>query len=148
MCRVQYQGASHHLLYTAPYVLFFIPNPVNSGPYPLKLYHFMISAHSGAVIMNRFVLRSSSTSTQPSSGSSAFQPPSSEQLLGKWFIVHTSLPFWRDKRNISIIYSALSSPARSTDPVNDIITYQTLNSEKLKTVQGINTVAQSEQQGA
>ncbi len=95
-----------------------------------------------------FVLRPSPSSASPSSSdSSPFQPPSPEQLFGQWFIIHTSLPFWRDKRNIKIAYSALSSPPRPTDPINDTTTYQTLKSEKLKTVQGVNTLAQSEQQG-
>lgn len=92
-----------------------------------------------------FVLRPSALS---SPDEPAFQPPSSDQLLGQWFVVHTSLPFWRNKRNIQITYSAPPSPALATDLVIDTVTYQVENSAKLKTVQGTNTPAQSEHHGA
>ncbi|KAA6407847.1 MAG: hypothetical protein FRX48_08198 [Lasallia pustulata] len=113
-----------------------------------RLLHPTLSTkagHTEALIMDSFVLL-----PPPLSPHLAPLPsnPSLEQLLGKWFIVHTSLPFWRGKRNITIVYSATLSPARSTDSVNDIVTYQTLNSEKLKTIQDVNTLTQSEQQGA
>ena len=93
-----------------------------------------------------FVLRHSTVSVPPSSTSYAFQPPSPEQLLGQWFVVHSSLPFWHDKRNIVITYSS-PSPAPPNDVVNDTVTYQTLKSDKLKTVQGVNTLAQNAPQG-
>ena len=95
-----------------------------------------------------FVLRPATASALPSSDSSIFQPPSPEQILGKWFIVHTSLPFWHDKRNIVITYSA---PSLATPPiklVNDTVTYQTLKSDKPKTVQGVNALAQGPLQDA
>lgn len=95
-----------------------------------------------------FILRSFKASASASSESSAFQSPSPEQLLGQWFIVHTSLPFWRDKRNITIAYSTACSQTASTNIINDTTTYQALGSDKLKTVQGTNTVAQGKRQGA
>ncbi|KAM0802920.1 hypothetical protein BDR22DRAFT_100790 [Usnea florida] len=98
--------------------------------------------------MDAFVLRPSLDPALPSSDDSTFRPPSSEQLLGQWFIVHSSLPFWRNKRNIKISYSAVSSPARPIVQTNDTVVYQTLNSDKLNTVNGVNTVAQSEEHGA
>ena len=95
-----------------------------------------------------FILRSFEASVSPSSESSAFQAPSPEQLLGQWFIVHTSLPFWRDKRNITIAYSTACPQPTPTNIINDTVTYQALGSDKLKTVQGINTVSQGKRQGA
>ena len=80
-------------------------------------------------------------------GSAAFQPPSSEQLLGQWFIVHSSLPYWSNKRNLQITYSRISTSDSSTD-LEDTITYQSTSSDKIKTIQGVNTLAQSEHQGA
>ena len=95
-----------------------------------------------------FVLRPRTLSALSSSDPSTFQPPSPEQLLGQWFIVHTSLPFWRDKRNIAIAYSAPSTSSPPTNVVNDTVTYQALKSDKLKTVQGVNTLALGAWQGA
>ena len=95
-----------------------------------------------------FALRPSTNSALPLSDSSTFQPLSPEQLLGKWFIVHTSLPYWHDKRNIVIAYSAPSSPAPPTETVNDTITYQTLKSDKLRTVHGVNMLARGASPGA
>ena len=97
---------------------------------------------------NPFVLRALEASISPSSESAAFQPPSPEHLLGQWFIIHTSLPFWRDKRNITIVYSAAYPQPTPTNIINDTVTYQNLSSDKVKTVQGTNTAAQGERQGA
>ena len=100
-----------------------------------------------------FVLRPSTpdSALPASSSDGSFQPPSPEQLLGLWFITHTSLPFWRDKRNIKITYAApsSSSPLRlNADPITDAVTYQPPGSATLKTVQGVNTRAQGGRDGA
>lgn len=95
-----------------------------------------------------FVLRPLTKVALPSSDTSAFRPPSSKQLLGQWFIVQTSLPFWRDKRNIKIAYSASPSSSHIIDQIDDTTIYQTLGSEKLKTVQGVSAQGDSEKAGA
>ena len=83
-----------------------------------------------------------------SSANCTFEPPSSQDLLGDWFIVQTSLPFWSDKRNVKITYSEGSSAASGITSVQDDVIYQTSTSEKTKTVRGLNTSSQRGLPGA
>ena len=81
------------------------------------------------------------------SDSPPYQAPRSDQLLGEWFIVLTSLPYWRDKRNIKVTYSASEPTAADAPTIYDTVTFQTLTSDKLKSVQGVNTSSQLGQLG-
>ncbi|KAL8638802.1 MAG: hypothetical protein Q9228_004075 [Teloschistes exilis] len=82
----------------------------------------------------------SSTSFYPPSASS--QPsketyPTTDQLVGKWYITHTTSPAWKDKRNVVLTYTALPSTSNAVRPqLSDLITYQTLTSQKLQTMRG------------
>ena len=63
-------------------------------------------------------------------------------LLGTWHVTHSTLPMWRNKRNVRISYSRLapSSPsiaAEETDRLDDVVTYQSLDSDKVHTVHGV-----------
>jgi hypothetical protein len=62
--------------------------------------------------------------------------PSLNQLVGKWYIKHTSSPVWRDKRNVVLTYTALPSSNSGNTSLDDLITYQTLTSPGLQTMRG------------
>ena len=85
----------------------------------------------------------SSVSGLPLSDAPDFQPPSLKGLLGDWFIVLTSLPYWQGKRNIKATYSVLSETDIDIQSAQDDVTYQTLTSDKIKTVRGVTTPSQT-----
>lgn len=66
--------------------------------------------------------------------------PPTEKLLGSWHITHTTSPVWKDKRNVVVTYTALPSKSHSARPqLDDLITYQTLESRKSQTMHGTDT---------
>ena len=74
----------------------------------------------------------------------AFTPPTTDWLTGTWHVTHSTLPMWKSKRNVTIVYKPLppstSSPAQDgTNRLDDIVYYQTLSSDKVKTIAGIDT---------
>ena len=73
------------------------------------------------------------TSTSPSLY--GFQAPLEDLFMGDWYLIRTSNPFWKDKRNIRITYS---SDGPST--FSDRAFYQPLNSSAVKSVDGRDTV--------
>ncbi|MCJ1454422.1 hypothetical protein MMC28_004775 [Mycoblastus sanguinarius] len=81
-----------------------------------------------------------------------FTPPTTDWLSGTWHVTHSTLPMWKSKRNVTISYKSLppstSSPSQdATNKLDDIVSYQGLNSKKVKTVNGIDT-ASGEDTGA
>lgn len=77
---------------------------------------------------------SSSASTPP------FDPPPVEWLTGRWHVTHSSLPLWKDKRNVTLDYAALpSNDNASAVRIDDTTSYKKLGSEKVKTAHGIDT---------
>ena len=99
-----------------------------------------------SVMTDAFALLPSIAKLGPSD-SPLFQAPSSGDLLGEWFIVLTSLPYWRDKRNIKVTYSASEPTAANPQIIYDTTTFQTLTSDKHKSVQGVNTPSPCGQPG-
>lgn len=91
-----------------------------------------------------FTLRSPTTHT-PSTGpsSSDIKPPSLEQLLGRWYITHTSSPAWRDKRNVELTFTSRASISQLNLQIDDLITYQSLTSSKLQRIQGTDSLSQA-----
>ncbi|PNS17988.1 hypothetical protein CAC42_3947 [Sphaceloma murrayae] len=84
------------------------------------------------------VLRTPHTAPPPN-----YTPPSMTFLQGKWHVTHSTLPLWKSKRNVTITYKLLepsdkSIPADQTDRLDDLATYQTLTSDKVMTVHGLN----------
>lgn len=76
----------------------------------------------------------------------AFAAPDIPWLSEKWHVTHSTLPMWKNKRNVCIQYtpldpSAPSIPKENTDRLDDLVTYQGLDSEKLHKVQGIDKCA-------
>lgn len=87
--------------------------------------------------MASFALRCPSGFDRSSpSDAPAIELPSSNQLVGKWHITHTSSPIWRDKRNVVLTYTALPSNNSKNTPLDDLITYQTLTSPGVHTMRG------------
>ena len=74
-------------------------------------------------------------STISSSAAKDFNPPETSWLEGTWHVTHSTLPMWKSKRNVRITYKAITS----TNQIDDLVEYQTLKSDKLKTVHGIDT---------
>ncbi|KAI9876908.1 MAG: hypothetical protein M1830_005309 [Pleopsidium flavum] len=71
---------------------------------------------------------------------STVRVPLPEQLLGQWYITHTSSPAWQDKRNVVLTYTVLASSINQPySPMDDLITYQSQSSSKLQTVHGTDT---------
>lgn len=72
-----------------------------------------------------------------------FTPPTTDWLSGTWHVTHSTLPMWKSKRNVTISYEKLPPTAatdgQGPDKFKDIVTYQTLSSDKVKTVNGIST---------
>jgi hypothetical protein len=69
-----------------------------------------------------------------------FTPPPLPWLLGTWHVTHSTLPIWKKARNVSITYTPLAS---SPEKLDDLVTYQSLTGDKLKTVSGTDTPAGS-----
>ncbi|KAF3394404.1 hypothetical protein F1880_005027 [Penicillium rolfsii] len=85
--------------------------------------------------------------------------PSIDFLTGTWHVTHSSLPLWKDKRNVKITYTPIppSTSASLTggvtgtgsdaDPtkLDDLVQYQSRDSSKHKihTVHGVDTPSQS-----
>ena len=70
--------------------------------------------------------------------SSSFAPPSVDWLAGSWHVTHSTLPMWKSKRNVSITYKPHD---RASPPkIDDVVSYQTLTSDKTKTIVGVDTM--------
>src|SRR5450432_3852441 len=90
------------------------------------------------------------TSTQ-----NTFTLPPLSFLLGTWNVTHSSLPLWKSARNVQITYSVPEAPSSSpataatatatadlsAQKIDDRVTYQSLSSEKVKTISGIDSPA-------
>ena len=78
----------------------------------------------------------------PQVSSNSFVPPSPEWLSGTWHTTHSTLPMWKSKKNVRITYSLLPPAANGgTDRLDDLVSYQALNSNKVKTVRGVDTAS-------
>lgn len=75
-----------------------------------------------------------------------YTPPTIDQLSGTWYVTHSSLPLWKSKRNVTLTYKPIdptnaSGNQDARNRLDDTVTYQTLSSDKIKTVHGIDTAA-------
>lgn len=82
---------------------------------------------------------------------SANPPPSSPSLewltAGTWYATHSTLPTWRDVRNLELHYTLLPSSSSALPQIEDLVTYQNLTSDKVKTIRGVNTVSSPDDTG-
>ena len=77
-----------------------------------------------------------------------YKSPNIPWMSEQWHVTHSTLPMWKSKRNVCIQYTPLDPSTSSitkenTDRLDDLVTYQSLNSEKLSTVHGMNKLAGS-----
>lgn len=82
----------------------------------------------------------------PAKAPAEFQLPSIPWLTETWSVTHSTLPLWNDKRNVRIQYTPLepsspSIPTDQTDRIDDLVSYQTFDSEKVSTVKGVDKAA-------
>lgn len=77
-----------------------------------------------------------SPSTVSAESPRTFVPPSLEFLQDTWYVTHSTLPMWKESRNVSITYTLLSEPKGA---INDLVQYQPLDSDKQKKVEGVDT---------
>ncbi|KAI9766475.1 MAG: hypothetical protein M1839_004896 [Geoglossum umbratile] len=87
---------------------------------------------------------------RPPGGASAdsnWIPPPIDWLEGTWHVTHSTLPQWRTKKNVRITYKSLppGEGARRSNRhrLDDSISYQDLNSDKIKTIHGIDKTSRS-----
>ena len=71
-----------------------------------------------------------------------FEKPSIPWLSEEWLVTHSTLPMWKSKRNVRIQYTPLEPSSASiskenTDRLDDLVTSQSLDSEKISTIRGI-----------
>ena len=83
---------------------------------------------------------------QPTEGR-PFTSPTVEWLTGTWHVTHSTLPMWKSKRNVAITYNPEAGTNKSTK-LEDVVSYQTLSSDKIKTVVGIDTISPDGDTGA
>ncbi|KAK9242509.1 hypothetical protein V1506DRAFT_495357 [Lipomyces tetrasporus] len=87
------------------------------------------------------------TTLPRSEASIFFTPPSVAFLKGTWHVTHSTLPMWKSYRNVHITYTPLPSTTNPTDGttdvadirLDDLVSYNSLNSDKVKTVHGVDT---------
>ena len=94
---------------------------------------------------------SEQSTTAPSTKSpnpATFQPPKPEWLSGTWYIIQSTLPMWKTKRNVDITYKPLPPTSDGRARFDDTVTYQTMMSNKVKVVRGIDTASSDTQMGA
>lgn len=68
-----------------------------------------------------------------------FVPPTKDFIIGTWHVTHSSLPLWKDKRNVNITYEILPSDSSGVTKIDDIVRYQTIGSEKVKSIHGVDS---------
>lgn len=66
-------------------------------------------------------------------------PPTNDFLAGTWHVTHSTLPMWKDKRNVNITYTTLPADSSGVVKIDDLVKYQGINSEKIKSVNGVDT---------
>jgi hypothetical protein len=61
-------------------------------------------------------------------------------MTGTWHVTHSTLPMWKKARNVTITYSPTTQ-----DPtkLGDLVKYNPLQSDKVKTISGVDTPAGS-----
>ncbi|KAJ5086878.1 hypothetical protein NUU61_008185 [Penicillium alfredii] len=66
-------------------------------------------------------------------------PPTNDFIKGTWHVTHSSLPLWKGKRNVNISYETLPADSAEVIKIDDLVRYQAIGSNKIKSVHGIDT---------
>lgn len=109
-------------------------------------YHVVLTipphctAYRNIIKMTTITLRPPTFS--PASAPSGYANPTISWLSETWHVTHSTLPMWNSKRNVRIQYvplepSSTSIPKENTDRLDDIVSYQSLDGEKVHTVKGV-----------
>ncbi|KAF2646483.1 hypothetical protein P280DRAFT_12144 [Massarina eburnea CBS 473.64] len=75
------------------------------------------------------------SSLSSSESSPSITPPALQWISGSWNVTHSTLPMWRKNKNVVITYKPV--PDTSPAQIDDVVTYQPLNSSSTKTVHGL-----------
>lgn len=67
------------------------------------------------------------------------EPPTNDFLIGTWHVTHSSLPLWKGKRNVNISYQLLSADDPAEAKLDDLVKYQAIDSDNVKSVHGVDT---------
>lgn len=95
----------------------------------------MTAAESGQLQMAALTFRPPHT-TAAGAYDPHFIAPSLDFLTQTWYVTHSTLPMWKKNKNVRITYKPLSAPAGALD---DLVEYNPIDSDKHKTVLGIDT---------
>ncbi|KAF2231083.1 hypothetical protein EV356DRAFT_452658 [Viridothelium virens] len=81
-----------------------------------------------------------------SSAGGLFKPPTLTHLKGRWHVTHSTLPIWKDKKNVTITYTILPDKKDEDGGVEshkleDVIEYQEHGKSKVCTVKGVDTIS-------
>ncbi|ODN94245.1 hypothetical protein L198_05101 [Cryptococcus wingfieldii CBS 7118] len=63
-------------------------------------------------------------------------------FMGKWGIAWSTLPMWKDKKDVTLTYTPLPDDTGAIK-FQDLLEYSKLNSEKVNTVKGVDTLTSS-----
>lgn len=102
-----------------------------SNPSPLG----MSGTDTNSSLSSAYILRPPFMQRQQShlhASSKNFKLPDLPWLCGTWHVTHSTLPMWKNKRNVRITYTRL--PGNKLD---DLVTYQNKDDLKLQKVAGI-----------
>ncbi|KAJ5153846.1 uncharacterized protein N7500_009285 [Penicillium coprophilum] len=67
--------------------------------------------------------------------------PPNDFIVGTWHVTHSTLPLWKDKRNVNITYKLLPADSAGVQKLDDLVQYQGIDSDKIKSVHGVDTPA-------
>ncbi|KAI9767880.1 MAG: hypothetical protein M1840_005373 [Geoglossum simile] len=88
---------------------------------------------------------------KPSTGLN-WSPPRIDWLEGTWHVTHSTLPLWKSKKNVQITYKSLpqrdGTTPSGTHRLDDLVSYQDLSSDTVRTVHGIDTSSSNGDTGA
>ena len=68
-----------------------------------------------------------------------FTPPTTEWMSGTWHVTHSTLPMWKNNRNVTITYKPLDRIENGVYQLDDIVKYQPLKADNIKTIVGVDT---------
>ena len=75
----------------------------------------------------------------PSTSTDDYPKPTVEFMTGTWHVTHSTLPMWKSNRNVIITYKPLATIVNGAAQLEDTVKYQPLNSDKVKTILGVDT---------
>ena len=84
----------------------------------------------------------------PSASTASHTVPSPEWIKGRWYITHSSLPLWKDKRDVALDYALLPPDSKGIVKIEDTTSYRPLSSTSAKIIRGVDTPQGGKHEGA